>query len=787
MSQLTNLVAPLARGVLTWMGRRRLPLTSGSLQLPGLEAQVEVLRDRWGVPHIYAQNTHDLFLAQGFVHAQDRLFQLELNRRTALGRLSELFGPLALDTDRAVRTFGFARLGRQDWADAAEDLRQAILAYTQGINAFLEHPSSKLPIEFTLLNHRPEPWQPEHTAAFGRVMMWQLSHAWHGEIVRLALRQAVGDGPASEWEIQYPSANPATLPFGVESNPLGLSGSLQPGGPFLQRGLGSNAWVISAERSASGSPYLCNDMHLTLSQPGLWYEIHLCGGGINVTGVSLPGAPMVLVGHNEHIAWGSTLAYTDCEDLFIEHFSDADPEMYEYQGQQVKAEVIREEIRVKGQAQPVVEPVVITRHGPVISGVVWGQKERLAVCSKALQPSPTLQGYLRLNQAKDWESFKDAMRLIEAPQLNMAYADVQGNIGYWVTGRTPIRLKGDGSVPAPGWTGEYEWSGEIPFEEMPHALNPRQGYLVTSNHKIVGDDYPYFLGNVWMNGYRARRLSDLIESREKLAPQDFHAMHVDFTCLPGREFVSALAGFSSADPQVERLLELLRAWDGVLSPESVGGTVYEVARFHLVEQLLGSALSQEMALRVVGMGFNPVLMATQEFYGQDTLALLRILNNPDSWWLQRAGGRETLLEKGLKSAAAWLNDLLGPDPAAWQWGRIHRAVFPHPMGLVQPLDKVFNRGPAPIGGDTDTPCQTAMLPHDPYDNRAWAPSFRQIVDMGDLSRSEVISPPGASGQLGSPHYDDWIEPWLKGEYHPMLWTREQVEREIEARLVLEKQ
>ena len=785
MSTITDLLVPIARAGLTWLSRRALPQTAGTLTLSGLTAPVEVLRDRWGIPHIYAAHLHDLLFAQGFVHAQDRLWQMELNRRTAQGRLSELFGAIALDTDRTSRTFGFNRLVRADLANASNEFREALQAYTAGVNAFLTQPGLRLPVEFTLLNHRPEPWTAEDSAVFSRVMIWQLSHAWYSEIIRAQIIQKVGAERAAELEIHYPKDNPTVLPKGIEFNSLEPNGTLQSApGPFLQRGQGSNAWLVSSDKSATGHPLLCNDMHLALGQPGLWYENHLVCGDFQVTGVSLPGLPLVLVGHNAHIAWGMTLAFTDAEDLFVERFDPQNPHRYQSGDEWLEAEVIAEAIRVKGRPTAHIENVLVTRHGPVISDVVSYHEQRVAVNSMALRPSPALQGWIMLNRAANWDEFVAAMRLIEAPQLNVAYADTDGNIGYWVTGKVPIRAKGDGSIPVPGWTSEYEWVGEVPFEAMPHAINPSAGYLVHTNNRVVTDDYPFFLGNVWMNGYRARRIVDVIESKVKITPKDCRDLQVDYTCLPGLEFVARLQNLDLSDPDVRLAVERLRDWDGNLNPESVAGTIYEVTRYTLIRNLLEPALGQELAFRLMGKGFHPILLASHEFYGHDTVTMLRLLDAPDSWWIQQAGGRETVLLRSLRQAVEWLRKELGRDVERWQWGRLHHAIFPHPLGMQKPLDKVFNRGPVPIGGDADTPCQTAMHPHDPYDNKAWAPSFRQIVDMGNFDASQVISPSGQSGQLGSLHYDDLLQPWLKGEYHPMLWDKAIVEKEAKERLTI---
>jgi penicillin amidase len=786
MSILYDLLTPPVRGLLTAIGKRRLPTTSGTLKLPGLGAPVEVLRDRWGVPHVYAKTERDAFMAQGYVHAQDRLWQMELNRRTANGRLSELFGSLALDTDRAALTFGFRRLGVADWVAIDPDLRKVVDAYTAGVNAYLTSAEYRAPVEFTLIGLKPQPWTPEDTMAFSRVMLWQLSHAWYGELLRAWMIEKVGAEHAAELEIQYPRLNPVTLPDGIEFNVRSAKGALRAArGPFLQRAMGSNAWTIAGSRTTTGKPFLCNDMHLALSLPGLWYEIQLTAGALQVGGVSPPGLPLVFVGHNNRLAWGVTLAFTDCEDLYVEQIEDGPNPRSRFGKGWKPVQVIEERIPVKGAKQPHVERILITHHGPVISDVVGASDRRLAVCSMALRPSRTLSGLMRLNRARNWNDFVDAMRLFEAPQLNVAYADVDGNVGYWVTGKVPIRARGDGRTPAPGYSADHEWIGEVPFESMPHAYNPRRGLIVTTNQKLVGDRYRYKLGEVYMNGYRARRIEQVLNTRSKVGPADFRALQADFTCLPGLEFVERLRSFSTTDARAGQALELLCGWDGVLSAASVGGTVYEIARARLVRNLLEPGLGKDLSTRLMGQGFHPVLLASHEFYGHDTVAMLRMLDNPKSWWVKQAGGRSAVLERSLVEAVEWLRETLGPDPAQWQWGKIHRAPFDHPLGMQKPLDRIFSRGPVPIGGDTDTPCQTGIASENPYDNRSWSPSFRQIVDLGDLSRSWITTVPGQSGRLGSPHYDDFIETWRKGELHPMLWTRAQVEQALEAKLVLQ--
>ncbi|MFX1513160.1 MAG: penicillin acylase family protein, partial [Promethearchaeota archaeon] len=331
---------------------------------------------------------------------------------------------------------------------------------------------------------------------------------------------------------------------------------------------------------------------------------------------------------------------------------------------------------------------------------------------------------------------------------------------------------------------EYEWTGEVPFEEMPHALNPEKGFLVNCNHRIIPDDYPHYLGSCWMNGYRAQRIEDVLKSKEKISVEDFKALQNDFMCIPGLEFVKRLKNHKSSDPEVLLAQEILDDWDGQLLATSIGGTVFEVTRHFLMKNILEPVLGEELTNTATGKGFHPLLYSSHEFHGYEIVYILNFLDNPDTWWITQAGGLENVLNKSLKDAIKWLRKNLGNYVNKWHWGRIHTATFPHAMALRKPLDKVFNCGPFPIGGDSNTPCQTAMLPDEPYDAKSWSPSHRQIIDMGDLSNSLMIHAPGQSGILGSPHYNDFADLWIEGKYHPMLWTREEIEAEAEGKLIL---
>jgi penicillin G amidase len=782
MIPVKNLLGSGLRLFLNWQGQRREAQIAGTIELQGLNKPVEILRDRWGVPHIYAGCNHDLFFAQGFVHAQDRLWQMELDRRLASGRLSEIFGETTLDTDRSTRTLGFRRLGSADLQHSSQTVREMMTAYASGVNAVIALEQGRLPVEFMLLRHQPEPWTPEDTMAWARLVFWQMSRAWYGEIVRAQMIEAVGEEHAAELDFRYPDHNPLTLPEGIEFNRLAIP---ETQASPLSRNWGSNAWAVSGDRTQTGMPFVCNDMHLPVYVPSVWYHNHLISDEINVTGVSMPGIPMVIAGHNEKIAWGLTVAYTDCEDLFVEKFDADIPDRYLYQDKWLQAETIHEPITVNGWEKPHEEEVRITRHGPVISDLIGHPEQKLALQSLSLQQTRTGEALLALNQAQNWEDFTSAVELIETPQLNIVYGDVNGNTGHWVTGSVPVRAKGSGTLPSPGWTGEYEWVGKVPFEEMPHTFNPAQGFIVSANHRLVGDDYPHDLGSDFMNGYRARRLVDSIESRSGLGAADFQAMQMDVTSLPGQAFVRLLEGFESDDADACTALDLLRAWDGALTIETVGGTVYEVAVRLLTRSIFEPKFGKELTDHVMGLGWSSVLYPSHELKGRDTDVMLRLLENPNSWWMQTAGGRDHLIEQALRKTVQWLRQEYGPETNLWQWGKLHQLVYEHPLAQQEPLDMVFNRGPYPIGGDSDTPHQTGFSTSNGFRNDMASPSMRFIMDLSDFSQSLAITPMGQSGQVGTKHYDDLIELYLKGEYHPMLWTRQQVEDELEGRLILQ--
>jgi penicillin amidase len=773
-----------------WFLRRPLARTTGTVQLSGLRGQVEVLRDRWGVPHIFAQSTHDLMFAQGFVHAQDRLWQMDFSRRLVAGRLSEVMGKQTLQLDRWLRTLGMRRVAEQEGALLDASVRAELEAYAAGVNARIAQ--GRLPIEFTLLRYQPEPWSVADTLSWPKMMSWILSINWESEILRAQLIGRLGPERAAELEPADIEGWPCIMPSGLEGighAALDRAEAARPfTGPPARAGLGSNNWVIAGSRTATGAPLLANDMHLTMSLPCIWYENHLVGGDLDVTGITFPGIPGVVAGHNGHVAWGFTNGFPDVQDLYIEHLRrTADGRVQvEFRGKWLDAQVIREEIHVRG-GQPAIEEVIVTHHGPIVNCLApdFAGEQPLALRWTSLEPDTMFHGLYAMLRAQNCTQFREALRHWTAPVQNTVYADTEGNIAYSFPGKIPIRAEGDGSVPVPGWTGEFEWTGYVPFEELPHLYNPPEGCVATANNRVVPSDYPYYLGNEFGTGDRAQRILELIEARDSLDVAYMQRMQFDQAAVPARLIGQVLGGLEVADAELSPVVAMMRRWDGELAADSPEASVYQV----LVRRILEIALSDklgDLCVRYSGKGPTPLLAEVSMFGGRASTWLRKALSQPHWHWFDLGNGetRDDVLRLALRDTVDFLKDELGPNVQDWAWGRLHTLTYAHILGRVKPLDRLFNRGPYPLGGDATTIWATGGHLHDLSTEVIVGPPFRFIADLGDLRNSLGLLAPGQSGQPGSPHYDDQIQAWFTGEYHPMLYARQDVERETEAMLRL---
>ncbi len=780
--------------------RHSLPRTSGTLRLPGLHAPVEVRRDRWGIPHIYAANNDDLFLALGYVHAQDRLWQMELNRRTAHGQLAELFGPIALSSDRFVRVLGFSRITQREVECLDAPTCQVLTAYVQGINAFLTAPDSRLPLEFRLVRHTPRPWEIADILVWGKVLALTLSGNWTSELLNARIVATVGAERAGELLPRYPDDHPITVPAGISfSEHIGEEAlrAAAAAAPFLHNpGLaqGSNAWAVGGSRTATGQPLLAGDPHLSLTLPSLWYEAHLEGGDYAVAGVTFPGVPGVLIGHNAAIAWSITNSMLDVQDLYIERFHPDDPLRYAWQDGWEQAELVREEILVKGQPQPVVEEVRITRHGPVISSIAAPDSplhptEDLALRWTALAPSHILQAILQINQAQNWEAFRAALALWDAPPQNFVYADIHGHYGYALGGNVPLRAQGDGRLPVPGWDGAYEWTGYIPATELPAAYDPPEGFVLNANNRIAGVSYSYqaALQGEWLNGYRATRIRELLEATPHHDLQSFARIQQDQFSLPGRELARLVADLPLDDPLERQAQALLHAWEGELTATSVGATIYATLRYHLERHAYADV--RELFSASTGLGLFSTLPGNTYLARTlpDILARISTAEGAERHdaWLGAGRTWNGVLRECMSITVRELRRSMGKTPRTWQYGRQHRLLLRHALGNIPALAPIFNRGPWPTGGDLDT-ISMGFVPRDAPAVPAYtAPSYRQICDLSNWDRSLGVLSSGQSGHPGSRHYSDMSQSWRTGGYHPLLWSRTQVEQHTTRILTLE--
>ncbi len=807
-----------ALGVVTV--RRSFPQTSGELILPGLEAPVDVYRDDYGIPHIYARTMHDLFMAQGYVHAQDRFWQMDFWRHIGSGRLAEMFGKSQVETDKFLRTLGWDVAAKKEWENASPTVRLALQAYADGVNAYLaDHKGSALSLEYAVLKllnpgYSPDPWSPIHTLTWAHVMAWNLGGNLDTEIERAILLRELGPERMADLFPPYPDDHPVIVPdFQPSASsdlleqtlayPPALEDALRALAAQLQAinaltgkagpGLGSNNWVIAGSRTATGMPILANDPHLAIQMPSIWYEVGLhcvektpdCP--VEVTGFTFAGVPGVIIGHNDRIAWGFTNVGPDVQDLYIEKINPDNPLQYEVNGQWVDMEVREETIRVAG-GESIPLQVRITRQGPIISdtykalkdfdrraGVEVPEHYAIALRWTGVDPIRTLESIMGLNLAQDWKSFRQAASLFDAPAQNMVYADVDGNIGYQMPGLVPIRKKGDGTLPVPGWTDEYEWVGFIPFEELPYTFNPERGYVVTANNAVVDEKYPYLISKEWAYGYRAQRIVEMIEQApEPITLEYVKKMHGDNKVLIAEDLVSVLQALPLEDERLARARDLLLGWDYQMNMNSAPAALFAAFWKHLLADTFHDDLPKD---------FRPG-------GGSRWFEVMRhLVKDPTSAWWDDAStpdkeDRDAIFRRALAEAVDELESTLGKDPTKWRWGDLHTATFRNQtlgMSGVKPIEMLFNRGPFATSGGANIVNATAWSPTKGYEVRS-LPSMRMIVDLSDFCCSLSMHTTGQSGHAFHPHYIDMADPWRKIEYHPMLWDREQVETHAKEKL-----
>jgi len=774
-------------GVGAWLARRPWPEVKGKLAISGLNGPVEVIRDKWGVPHIYAQDEHDLVFAQGYVHAQDRLWQMEFNRRIGSGTLSAILGDSTLDVDRFMRTLGLRRAAERDWTLLEEDVRLVMQAYADGVNAYVDSHRGRLPLEFTILGVDPAPWTPIDSLTWGKVMAFDLGGNYHYELLRARIIAELGAEAAQMLLPPYDSGAPVIVPAGTGNytwlkgidgaTPSALTALLGHSGSDA----GSNNWVVSGSRTASGRPLIADDMHLGLNMPSVWYENSLHGGRLDVAGYSFPGVPLVIVGHNDRVAWAVTNLPADVQDFYIENLDNADdPKAYEFQGRWEELTIIHETIEVKG-GQPVVVDVKVTRHGPVMNDVIGGlaDAEPLALRWTALDGTRLMNAVLGLNLAANWEEFRQALQFWDVPSQNSMFADVDGNIGYQSPGLIPIRAAGhQGLVPVPGWTGEFEWMGYIPFDELPRTYNPESGFIVSANNKVVEDTYPYSLAYEWSAPYRSQRITDLLATNVSVSIEDVRTIQSQTYSLPAEALRPYLQAVQPATGLEAAALDIVNRWDLLYEADRAGGAVFQAWYWFLVRETLGDELGADLLDAYLPYDTSHVPM------------MVDLMKRPTSPWFDDTGTaqveeRDDIVRRSFSEAAAWLEETMG-KPGKWEWGKMHTMAFVHqPLGQsgIKIIEWLFNSQAIPARGDNFT-VDAAWVNYAYPFAMSGGVSQRLIVDVGDWGASLSIHSTGQSGQLFHPHRADMVHAWQEIEYHPLLFGREDAEENAEATLML---
>ena len=748
--------------------RAVLAQTSGSIKLKGLRKPVEVLRDAWGVPHIYAQTTEDLFFAQGFVAAQDRLWQMEVWRRAATGTLAEVVGPAAVERDKFARLIRYRGDMEREFKSYAPDAQLIIESFVRGVNAYIDSARDRLPIEFQLLNIHPEPWTPE--ICISRMAVFPLMLNANGEVARSQIVHALG---TSQTDALLETDPPQKLEVpegldlsGIDSSVTAIANAAL--GPVVF-GMGSNNWVVSGDLTATGKPILANDPHREISVPSLRYLVHLNAPGWNVIGAGEPALPGVAVGHNERIGFGFTIFLTDQQDLYVEETHPKDPTLYRYKGRWERMVTRHESIMVKGKAEPERVELRWTRHGPVLRE---DAARRRAYALRWVGSEPGTAGYLAslsVARARNWREFLAALERWKTPGENMLYADVEGNIGWQAAALVPVRSRWPGLLPIPGGSGDFEWTGFLPLSELPRAYNPANHFIATANNRVIPEGFPHVIGFGWAPPYRFMRIEEVLRAGRRFTVRDFKRLQLDEKSLPAGLIVPLLRGVRADDPNVREAARLLLEWDQVVSKGSTPAAIYEVwlTRLH----------TNVFQPRVPAALF-PVVR------NRFTLPqLINLLNNPDSKSFGPApsAGRDKVLVRSLAEATSELRARLGPDMMHWRWGDLHRATFQHVLSNNEERRAVFDLAPVARGGDANTVNAT----DGPNFLQRSGASFRQILDLSDWDNSVAISAPGQSGQPQSPHYADLLPLWAEGRYFPLLFSRSRVEEGTRQRLLLE--
>ncbi|MFP4620605.1 MAG: penicillin acylase family protein [Bacteroidales bacterium] len=773
-------LAAIAGGVFVHkIAHRSVPDYEENITIEGIDHEVEVYRDSLAIPHIYAQTEKDLYTAVGYLMAQDRLWQMDLLRRVTQGRLSEIFGEQMLENDQVMRSLRIPQKSREVLARSNKRVVTALEAFARGVNGYINTHPHKLPPEFAILGYKPEKWEPAHTVNLIGYMAWDLTPVWESEIVLHKISKKISKEkyrlliPKTEEQdhLVFPEYASAGESYEGLSRLMNVSRELEEMG--LKIFTGSNNWAVSSAKSKTGKPLLSNDMHLGLFAPGIWYQMHqVVEGKMNVSGVALPGQPLIISGHNDSIAWGLTNVMLDDMDFYRETINPEDSSEYRFNGKWKNMEVVEEHIKVKGR-EPVTRKIRYTHRGPVVSGFKDMDEEVLSMRWAGNEYSNELRSVYHINRASNWTEFKDALRTFRSISQNIAYADVRGNIGLYCCAGVPVK---ESSSPGiyPGDTDKYDWKGLVPFEELPHTYNPERGFVASANNKTVSPDYPHHFSHWFDLAPRISRIKQKLQSRKKLSIQDLTDLQTDHHSLMVTnykpEILKHSGNIADQNGKIKKTLEILAKWDGHYSRESAAAAIFEQFYITFVKNLIRDELGEDLFEEYIG---SKVLVRN---------LMKNIWNNKDSQWcddVNTTDKKETfaeIIQKSFKESIDKLSENMGNDPEEWEWGEIHQLTLKHPVGGEVPvLDLLFNmnRGPFQTGGSFHTVCPYSY----PFTNVFkvnHGASHRHVYSTGDWDNSRTVIPTGTSGIPASSHYCDQTSTYINREYNRELFSKDAV-------------
>ncbi len=759
------------------ISRRALPDYDENIEIDGLQAEVEVIRDQWAIPHVYAKNEHDLFVSAGYLMAQDRLWQMDLIRRVTTGRLSEIFGKDYAEADMLFRSLRMQEKSRRILENASPEMVDILEAFAYGINQYIGDHENQLPFEFFVLGYRPDPWEPVHSVNIIGYMVWSLSSSWINEVNLFKITRKAGLDKALELLPDLASHEPVMTGAEAPGYTEGLSRHLtEPVAMVYELGLrifsGSNNWAVSGERTQSGKPILANDMHLGIDDaPGIWYQIHeVVPGKLNVSGVALPGTPFIVCGHNEHIAWGMTNVMLDDIDFYIETVNPGDTSQYMVDGTWCDMTLVHEKIHTR-EGDTLRRINRFTHRGPVVSGFRDIPDRIVSMRWTGNEHSNEIRSVYLLNRARNWQDFLDAVRTFTSGAQNIVYADVEGNIGLRTCACIPLR-PGNRAFFAPGDTSLYDWTGMVPFSEMPCVYNPEEGFVSSANNRTAGPEYPHYISSWFDLPNRMERIRELIGEDRSFTLEDMQNIQTDQKSKWAEKLVPVFTiELNRGKPSgiYRDALGILEKWDFVYSPESAAALIFERTYLHLAENITMDELGPDLY---------------KEFISQDLMfsyLMDRIRRQGDSEWCDDVNTREIretfgdMLRKSFHEAIDRISQTAGEDIRKWKWGDFHQLTLRHALSNVNILDRAFrlSRGSWPVGGSYHTVCPFSYSFNDPFSANHGA-SQRHLYSTDNWDRSLTVIPTGISGIPASNHFCDQSATYILKKYHKAPFSRESV-------------